>query len=36
MRFTKRRQKEMTKYVARHIRFVLSQLAAVGFGLSMN
>ena len=30
------RRIEMTKYIARNIRFVLSQLAAVGFGLGMN
>jgi hypothetical protein len=32
---TKRRI-EMTKYIARNIRFVLSQLAAAGFGIMMN
>jgi hypothetical protein len=31
-----KRRIEMTKYIARHIRYALSQLAAVGFGLVMN
>ena len=30
------RRIEMTKYIARNIRFVLSTLAAAGFGMSVN
>ena len=30
------RRIEMTKYIARYTRFVLSQLAAAGFGMTMN
>ena len=35
-RQTTYRRNEMTKYIARNIRFVLSTLAAAGFGMSMN
>jgi len=31
-----KRRIEMTKYIARNIRFVLSTLAAAGFGMSVN
>jgi hypothetical protein len=27
---------EMTKHMIRHIRFIVSQLAVVGFGMRMN
>jgi hypothetical protein len=31
-----KRRIEMTKYIARHIRYALSQLAATGFGMYVN
>jgi hypothetical protein len=31
-----RGEPEMTKHMIRHIRFVLTSLAAVGFGISFN